>query len=105
MKKYIPGIVAIVMVVAASAFKINTKEKEADSYKWFQISGNIMPSAAVPSASATYLGEGETPPSGVGCDGSKYLCVAGFNASQVDASDHLIGNSQIAKETSVRKGN
>lgn len=107
MKKYILGIIAVLMIVTISAFKITTKNNnvEHSSYKWFQISGNILPSAQVPSASATYLGEGTTPPQGMGCDGSTYLCVAGFNASQVNGSNQLINNSQVAQETSVRKGN
>jgi hypothetical protein len=93
MKKNFLSIAAVAVAIAASAFTAPSAKSNGKliSYKWFQISGNLTPSQNVPSANATYLGEGETPPAGSGCSGTSYQCVSGFNSSQVNSSNQLIG--------------
>lgn len=109
MKKYMLGLSAIVLAVIASSFTtVSKKAHHRDaSLKWFQISSSasILPTSAVPAANATYITDSETPPEGDGCDGSTYLCVAGFRADQVNGSNHLIDNSEVAEEAGDLKGN
>ncbi|MBL4677278.1 MAG: hypothetical protein JKY70_13895 [Mucilaginibacter sp.] len=92
MKKQFLGFAAIAIALAASAFTAPAKHNaKLISYKWFQITANRTPSQSVPQSGATYLGEGETPPTGSGCSGTNLQCVSGFNASQVNSSNQLNG--------------
>lgn len=99
MKRKILGLAAIAIAITASAFTVpSTKApKGLVSYKWFEISGQIGLTSAVPQANATYLGEGTTAPDGDCPSGTTYQCVSGFNASQVNGSNQLINNSQMSQ--------
>lgn len=99
MKRKILGLAAIAIAISASAFTSpKTKVSKGQvSYKWFEISGQIGLTSAVPQANATYLGEGTTAPEGDCPSGTTYQCVSGFNANQVNSSDQLINNSQMSQ--------
>lgn len=104
LKNYAMAIVAF--VIAATTFtSMGLKSlKPQTNLKWFSISGNYTPTSAVPSANATYLGEGTTPPPAEECGtGTTHQCVSGFNPdTQVNSMNQLIG-SQIPASTPLRK--
>ncbi|SHM93294.1 hypothetical protein [Mucilaginibacter sp. OK098] len=99
MKRKILGFAAIAVAIAASAFTVPTSKAttKLTSYKWFEISGSVGLSSAVPQASATYLGEGTTAPEEDCSNSNSHQCVSGFNANQVNTSNQLINNSQMAQ--------
>ncbi len=104
MKKYLLGLLAIILAVSFSAFtNVKAKSSKLTSYKWFQISGTYSPTSAVLQVDASYLGEGEIPPSGSGCSGSTNQCVSGFNSTQVDQSNQLIDDNQTPAVTPNKK--
>lgn len=95
MKKYLLGIFAIVLAIGFSAFtNITPKAKKTDPF-WFQISGAHMPSDPVPQADAVFIQQSPLPPNGTGCSGTTYDCVAGFNATQINASNQLKDNLEV----------
>ena len=108
MKRKILGFAAIAIAIAASAFTVPTPLKASSKFtdlKWFSISGSIAPSAAVPQANATYLGQFATAPTQAGCTTSlTKQCISGFNASQVNPStNQLMGDTQVPVDAHFRK--
>jgi hypothetical protein len=105
MKRKILGIAAIAIAIAASAFTVPASKASTKftSYKWFEISGNVGLSAAVPQANATYLGEGTVAPQEDCSNTNGHQCVSGFNANQVNGSNQLINNSQMAQDIDQTK--
>ena len=106
MKTKLFGIMAIIIAIGASAFTSpkHVKNSKRDGLEWFAIANNHLPGAAVPSADATFLNEGDAPIGGPDCEGSTDQCVSGFNSTQVDQSTNkLIGNTQTAANTDMRK--
>ncbi|HET7119591.1 MAG TPA: hypothetical protein VFI29_24045 [Hanamia sp.] len=95
MKKYFSGIVAIFLAVSFCAFTSIKEKPELTSLYWFQISNQYTPGETVDQADATFIQQSPTAPSGIGCTGSTYDCVAGFNANQVNSSNQLKNNSQV----------
>lgn len=106
MKKNFLGIAAIVIALSASAFTTSTKvsHKRDTNLKWFTISGSFTTSQSIPSANATYRAgeDGPDAPTGV-CSGSGHQCVSGFDPSQVNASNQLIGTQMPVDPTSDQK--
>ncbi|SDE98023.1 hypothetical protein SAMN05216464_111163 [Mucilaginibacter pineti] len=103
-KNKLKAIVALftVLLIAGAAFAFTDaikhpilkviNKKPTTNYRWFQISGNRTPAQSVASANAAYISTGTTAPTGTGCSGSTYQCVSGFDSTQVNASNHLIGS-------------
>ena len=103
MKKYFLGIIAVFLAVCFSAFtSIKEKPKLTGPY-WFQISNQYTPGQEVNQADATFILQSPTAPSGIGCSGSTYDCVAGFDASQVNSSNQLIDNSEVPTSVPHKK--
>ena len=108
MKKYLLGLVAVVIAVGLSAFTSEKSIKESDSnltpYYWFLVqpgdgdlqvlnNGNI----------AEYMGYSVSPPS-AGCTGSGFNCVVGFDEDDVNieeeklkTGDHSIDSPGISR--------
>lgn len=109
MKKNILGISAIVIALSVSAFttKSSPVPQRDTNLKWFKISPsvNLSPTAAVPSADASYIAgaDGPTPPD-EGCSGTSHQCVSGFDSNQVDPSTNmLIGTQSPVDHSSLRQ--
>lgn len=105
MKKNIFGLLAIVIAISASAFTVSPKKaiKHNVNLKWFIISGNHAPTAAVPSSNATYISGADgpaAPEEADACEGSNRQCVSGFDPSKVTMSNTLNG-SQTADDASA----
>ena len=95
MKKYFSGIIAVLLAVCFSAFTSMKEKAKLTGPYWFQISNQYTPGETVNQADATFIQQSPTAPSGIGCTGSTYDCVAGFNANQVNSSNQLKNNSQV----------
>lgn len=103
MKKYLSGIIAIILAVSFSAFTtIKERPKFTDPY-WFQISKQYQPGQPVAQMDAVFLQQSATAPLGTGCTGSTYDCVAGFNTAQVNGSHQLIDDSQVPASVPRKK--
>lgn len=103
MKKYFLGIVAIFLAVCFSAFTSIKEKPNLTGLYWFQISNQYAPGETVDQADAVFLQQSQTAPSGTGCTGSTYDCVAGFDASQVNSSNQLIDNSEVPASVAHKK--
>jgi hypothetical protein len=104
MKTKIIGILAIIIAISASAFTLPKKANYQTSYKWFDITATVAVGAAPPSSGASYLNDGTAPMTDEGCPTSGTdQCVSGFNANQVNGSNHLINNSQTPQVEPYQK--
>lgn len=96
MKSKILGIAAIVIAVMASAFTTPKAVKSTGKFanlKWFSISGSLAPSAQVPRANATYLGQSATAPTQSGCvTSATKQCISGFAETKVDPATNQLKN-------------
>jgi hypothetical protein len=94
MKKYLLGIIAIVMAVGFSAFTKpevkRTSNKEQTSYYWFRVANGYGDLSSLTSSQVSaYLGFSSTAPTS-GCSGSGYNCIVGFNADDVDIPNEML---------------
>jgi hypothetical protein len=105
MKKYLMGMVAIVLAISFSAFSPKAKkDKATTALNWFQISGTLSETDAVPRTNTVeYLGHSETAPS-IGCSATNYQCVSGFRDDQV-SGEELIDDSQVPEMVASKKDN
>lgn len=105
MKKYLLGIIVVLLAVGFSAFtNIKAKPESTDLY-WFQISNQYTSTDKVNQSDAAFIQQSATPPLGVNCSGGMYDCVAGFTAAQVNSSNQLINNSQVPASVPRTKSN
>jgi len=106
MKRYLPGLLAIVVAIGLSSFTIAKHSKNTTTYYWFDITAEYAPAAAVASADAVFITTSTTPPSN-GCAGGSDQCVSGFLSSDVivpqSGDPYLKDDLQIADETSSRQ--
>ena len=112
MKKYVLGIIAIVLAVGFSAFttakKVPVNKKFMDTY-WFRVSSNIS-SGAVASSDVVYLGQStdnDEPDGTPLCTDNNNYCVIYFDGTSklqpVGASSFTIDGSQTPDHVFSRK--
>lgn len=110
MKKYLMGIVAILLAAGISAFsKPAAKEepkKGLTSYYWFRVAAGDGDLSSLSNSNVTaYMGFSATPPTS-GCSGTGFNCIVGFNADDVDvpnqqlkSGSHAIDNPGTPRST------
>lgn len=105
MKKIKFNIMAVVaMAIAFSTFAFKATEAKKATLEWFTISGNHSPGTPVPSADASYIGPGTTPPPASGCSSTaSYQCVSGFDPGDVNVANKLKDDSQIPEHDLLRR--
>src|SRR5688572_16610551 len=86
MKKYLVGIIAIVLATSFSAFTtIKAKpEKTFTDYYWFNVNSGEGNDASLTNTQVSYVGFGSSTPQGSCSGAATYNCKVGFNASQVE---------------------
>jgi hypothetical protein len=105
MKKYLLGIIAVLLAVGFSAFTNMKAKPESTDLYWFQISNKYTSTQQVKQADAAFIQQSATPPLGVNCSSGMYDCVAGFTSTQVNTSNQLINNSQVPASVPRTKSN
>jgi len=101
MKKYLVGIIAIVMATSFSAFTtIKAKpEKLPTDYYWFDVNSGQGNDPDLTNSQVSYISFGSSTPQGTCSGAATYNCKVGFNASQVELVEGSIYRLKTGEQT------
>lgn len=87
MKKYVTGLVAVMLAI--SAFALPRLSSKNVDYYWYKRTG-----------SGTYVSNGQGPEPNVSCSGSTKICAKGFLNSQTESliTDATVADAQRTKD-------
>jgi hypothetical protein len=103
MKKYLLGLIAVVLIIGFSAFSIKHTQKQT-TYYWFETDSGTGDQATYVDADVTfYSGPSASAPTDYCLLSGAHKCIVGFTSSQINTSTlHLNSGSQTPTTADAR---
>ena len=90
MKQSFLPLVALLMAVSFSSFRLPATSKPLTTYYWFQVNSGKGNEIQFDNSEVSFIQASTTPPSGLCSGTATYKCIVGFSDTQVDVNDEQL---------------